>query len=241
MTETAANRREALRRGALAAGALAAGGLLRPALALAAQSPDDEDLRDFLVEAIGLEQVTVLAYADAADADPKSKQLYERFRDQEQAHANALRQAIDELGFDAPDAPNDATDTGVFDGIDGLDDEAAAKLKDQLGEVGKAKTPTDYLNVINRLESAQLEYYVANGPALDSADLSTTATEIAGCQGQHQVVLSGPGKPRGIAATVGAIGLSARQAAAEATSTASAGSTTSTTSTTSTSTDTTSP
>ena len=40
---------------------------LRPALA-AAQRADDEDLRDFLVEAIGLEQVTVLAYATAADA-----------------------------------------------------------------------------------------------------------------------------------------------------------------------------
>ena len=49
---------------------------------------EDDDLRDFLAEAIGLEQITVLAYATAAEqADPSGRQLLEDFRDQEQAHA----------------------------------------------------------------------------------------------------------------------------------------------------------
>ena len=72
MSAEASSRREALRRGAMAAGAIAAGGLLRAAPA-SAQAPDDEDLRDFLVEAIGLEQVTVLAYSSASDAAPRQR------------------------------------------------------------------------------------------------------------------------------------------------------------------------
>jgi len=192
MSAEASSRREALRRGALAAGAVAAGGLLRAAPA-AAQSPDDEDLRDFLVEAIGLEQVTVLAYSSASDAAKSSadKQTYERFRDQEQAHANALRSAIDELGFDAPDAPDSPTDTGVFDGVEGLADDAAQRLTDDLGKIADAKTPTEFLDLLTALEQEQLDLYVGSGPGLDSPDLSTSAVEIAGCQAQHLVVLGG--------------------------------------------------
>jgi len=190
MSADASSRREALRRGALAAGALAAGGLLR-ATPAAAQSPDDEDLRDFLVEAIGLEQVAVLAYSSAADAAKSAddKDTYERFRDQEQAHANALRSAIDELGFDPPDAPDSPTDTGVFDNVEGLSDEAAKRLTDDLGQIADARTPAQFLDLLTGLESAQIDLYVGQGPGLDSADLSTTAVEIAGCQGQHLVVL----------------------------------------------------
>ncbi len=192
MSAEASSRREALRRGAIAAGAVAAGGLLRAAPAVA-QSPDDEDLRDFLVEAIGLEQVTVLAYSNAADAakSPADKETYDRFRDQEQAHANALLSAIDELGFDPPEAPDSATDTGVFDDVEGLSTEAAKRLTDQLGKLADAKTPTQYLDLMTSLEQSQITLYVGQGPGLDSTDLSTTAAEIAGCQGQHLVVLGG--------------------------------------------------
>ncbi len=202
MSADPSSRREALRRGALAAGALAAGGLLR-ATPVVAQSPDDEDLRDFLVEAIGLEQVTVLAYSSASDAAKSNgdKQTYERFRDQEQAHANALRSAIDELGFDPPEAPDTPTDTGVFNDVEGLSDDAAKRLTDDLGRIADAKTPADFLKLLNELESQQLGLYVGRGPALDSPDLSTSSAEIAGCQGQHLVVLGQlDGKPPGQAA-----------------------------------------
>jgi rubrerythrin len=211
--ELAHSRREALRRGAVAAAALAATGLARPALA-AAQSTDDEDLRDFLVEAIGLEQVTVLAYSTAADATDEAalKATLERFRDQEQAHANALLSAIDEVGFDPPEAPDSPTDTGVFDDVDGLTDEAAGRLTDQLDQLQSAKTPNQYLDLLSSLETDQLTYYAESGPALDSSDLSTTSAEIAGCQAQHLVALGlQAGHSAGAAAT--AAGATAARAA----------------------------
>lgn len=187
------NRREALRRGAVAAGALAAAGLARPAIA-GAQSTTDDDLRDFLVEAIGLEQVTVLAYANAADAnasDADAKKQLDLFRDQEQAHASALRSAVDGIGFDGPDAPASAEDTGVFTDVEGLSGDAAAELTDFMDQLGKAKTPDQYLELLVELESKQIAYYVGEGPGLDSEDLSTTSAEIAGCQAAHLVVLRG--------------------------------------------------
>jgi rubrerythrin len=190
MTTGAASRRELLRRGAVGAGAIVAAGTLRPALA-GAQAADDEDLRDFLVEAIGLEQVTVLAYAGAADAAENGgdREQLEEFRDQEQAHANALRSAIDELGFDPPEPADSPADTGVFDDVEGLSDDARTRLTDQLADIEAAKSARDFLRVLLALENAQLELYAGRGPELDSPDLATTAAEIAGCQGQHLVVL----------------------------------------------------
>jgi hypothetical protein len=190
MTEAPHSRRDALHRAALAAGALAATGLVRPALA-AAQGSDDEDLRDFLVQAIALEDIAVLAYATAADqAGPDLKPDLQRFRDQEQAHANALNNAIDELGFDAPDPPDTPDDTGVYDDIDGLDEDAVKDLTDRLGEIGDAKGLDQLIDVLLSLEEEQLTYYGTEGPQLDSEDLGTTAASIAGCQAQHLVVLN---------------------------------------------------
>ena len=135
----------------------------------------------------------MLAYASAADAADSGgdRQRLEDFRDQEQAHANALRSAIDEIGFDPPEAPDSPTDTGVFDDVDGLDTETADRLKGRLGDVGKARTPDQFVTLLTDLETDQLTLYAGQGPALDSADLATTAAEIAGCQGQHLVVLGG--------------------------------------------------
>jgi hypothetical protein len=214
VSETAHSRRETIRRAALAAGALA---LAHPALA-AAQAGDDEDLRDFLVEAIGLEQVTVLAYATAADdAGADLKSTLEGFRDQEQAHANALRSAIDELGFDPPEPPDSPTDTGVFDGVEGLDEEAAGRLTKQLGMIGDAKGLDQLLDQLLALETEQLTYYVTEGPGLDSSDLATTSASIAGCQAQHLIVLNDRvGHPP--AATATAVAETASEAAADATS-----------------------
>jgi rubrerythrin len=189
MSELGHNRREALRRGAIAAGALAAGGLLRPALA-SAQGTENEDLRDFLAEAIGLEQITVLAYATAAEqADPDGRQLLEDFRDQEQAHATALRSALDSLGYDPPDAPDTPEDDGVFDDIDGLDEDTATELKELLASIGDTNGADGFLELLADLESRQISYYVAEAPGLDSYDLATTSAEIAGCQAAHLVVL----------------------------------------------------
>jgi rubrerythrin len=203
VTHAPASRRELLRRAALAAGTLAGAGMLRPALA-GAQSTTDEDLRDFLVEAIGLEQVTVLAYSNAAEtakAGPE-RERFEEFRDHEQAHANALRSAIDELGYDPPEAPDSPTDTGVFDDVDGLDAEQADRLKQRLADIEGAKSADDFSSLLRQLEDEQIDLYVGQGPGLDSADLAVTAAEIAGCQAQHLFVLGTlAGAPPGRAAT----------------------------------------
>lgn len=185
------SRRDALRTAALGVGALAAAGLVRPALA-GAQSPEDEDLRDFLVEAISLEQLAVLAYATAArDGDTEIGPTLEIFRDQEQAHANALRQALDTLAFDLPDAPDSATDTGAFEDVEGLDTAVSERLLDLLGELGGLSSPRQFLDYLARLEDEQIRYYTSEGAVVDSIDLTTTSAEIAGCQAQHTVVLNG--------------------------------------------------
>jgi rubrerythrin len=190
VTDAADSRRELLRRGAIASAALVATGALRPALA-GAQSTTDEDLRDFLNQAIALEQVTVLAYARAADAaEAGDRQELEDFRGQEQAHANALRSAIDELGFDPPEPPDSPTDTGVFDDVEGLDEHAVERLTGLLGDLEGAKTPAEYRNLLITLEGEQVRLYLDGAPPLDSADLATTAAEIAGCQAQHLYVLN---------------------------------------------------
>jgi Ferritin-like domain len=195
VNEAESSRREALRRGAIVAGGLAAAGALRPAFAVA-QSTADDDLRDFLQQAIGLEQITVLAYSTAADSgDPKLKSAMEDFRDQEQAHASALRSALDELGFDPPDAPDSPSDGAVFDDVEGLDSDSspytAQDLKDLLSDLDGLKGAKEYLDYLVKLEEAQIGYYVGEAPGLDSVDLATTGAEIAGCQAEHLIVLHG--------------------------------------------------
>jgi hypothetical protein len=217
VTDIVHSRREAVRRATLAAGALAATGFVRPAIA-AAQTSDDEDLRDFLVQAIGLEDVTVLAYTTAVEqAGPDLKPDLERFRDQEQAHSNALNKAIDELGFDAPDAPDTPADTGVYDDIDGLDDDAVKRLSDRLGEIADAEGLDQLIGLLMELENEQLTYYGTEGPQLDSEDLATTAASIAGCQAQHLVVMRGAtGLPGDVAARVARTASDAADAATAA-------------------------
>jgi rubrerythrin len=191
MTSRPYSRRNALGRAGLAAAALAAAGVLRPGAAQAQTS--DETLRDFLAEAIALEQIAALAYALAADdnAGTELKRLFELFRDQEQAHANALRSAIDDLGYDAPEPPDTPTDSGVFDDVDGIDDETATRLSDLLQGLDGLKGPDQRLDHLFELEQAQLSFYIAEGPDVESADLSATSAEIAGCQAQHIYVLRG--------------------------------------------------
>ena len=188
---SASSRREALRTATFAAGALAAGGLLRPVTA-GAQDTEQEDLRDFLVEAIALEQIAALAYETAAEAsgvEPDLRGSLTRLRDQEQAHAVALRSALDSLGYDLPDPPDSPEDTGVLDDVEGLDEEAATRLKATLGDLGDVTKPEDYLEYLIRLEQEQIGLYVSSAPPLPSEDLQTTCAQIVGNQAQHLVIL----------------------------------------------------
>jgi rubrerythrin len=187
----ARTRREALRIAALGAGAVAGAGLLRP-VAARAQSTVDENLRDFLAPTIALEQIAVFAY-DAAlgsrEVSDAEARVFERFRDQEQAHADALRQALDSIGFDAPEAPDSAADSGVFEGVDGIDDARARQLADTLAEVGELQSVNDFLGYLAGLERQEIGAYAEAAPTLDSEDLATTSAEIAASQAQHLIVL----------------------------------------------------
>lgn len=189
--EAAPTRREALRVAALGAGAVAGAGLLRPLSALA-QSTADEELRDFLAPTIALEQIAVFAYdraLDAKDASPDETTIFERFRDQEQAHADALRQALDLIGFDAPDAPESPDDSGVFDDVDGIDSARARQLSATLADIGDLSTVKDFLDYLDELEQQEIGVYTEAAPTLDSEDLATTSAEIAANQAQHLIVL----------------------------------------------------
>jgi hypothetical protein len=168
-----ATRREALHLAGLGLGGAAVPALFGPSLARA-QSSDDEDLRDFLEPAIELEQATALAYeraAEAKDTDAELKRSFELFQEHEQAHATALRSALDSLGFDLPD---ELTDPAGSDHLDGL---------------GDLRSSNDYLAFLVDLEQEQVRYYASDAPPLDSEDLIRTSAEILGCQAQHVVVL----------------------------------------------------
>jgi rubrerythrin len=172
-------RRDALRLAGLGAGTLALPALLRPATAHG-QSEDDDALGDFLESdddrpgAIELEEATALAYEQAAkakDLDAGLKRNFELFRQHEQAHATALRQALDSLGFDLPDEIVDPSDSELLQGIERLE------------------TPNEFLAFLVGLEQDQVSYYAEDAPELDSEDMRRTAAEILGCQAQHLVVL----------------------------------------------------
>ena len=191
MTEPTTSRREALRAAAIGAGLVAAGGLVRP-VAATAQSTDDEDLRDFLAEAIALEQIGVLAYALASESkgvDARTGRLFERLRDQDQAHANAFRQAIDSLGFDASDAPADPGDSAVYDDAEGIDDELAKDLSALLARLADPEDRGEWLGLLLEIEQREIRFYLARAPALDSTDLAITSAEIAANQAQHMIAL----------------------------------------------------
>ncbi len=187
----AISRRDALRRAALTTGALTTAGLLAPALARA-QSDDEVALRDFLAEAIGLSQIALLAYANALDQPTVKDALrteLERLRDQDQAHANALRKALDSLGYDPPDAPDSPDDAGVFDDVEGIDGETATELKERLAELGDVAGANERIDAIVALERAQIDFYAASAPGLPGEDLAITSAEIVGSLSQHVLAL----------------------------------------------------
>jgi rubrerythrin len=192
MSGAGSSRRDALRAATLAAGALTFGGLVRPLAATAQSTTEIEDLRDFLAVAVAREQISALAYTTAADANGTSaamRSVLERFRDQQQAHVNALASALDLLGYDGPEAPDDPEDSGVFDEVDGIDEEDATELTDLLGQLADPRNSEEFLELLIEIEQGLISFYVEGAPALDSEDMRMTCAEIAANEAQHLVVL----------------------------------------------------
>ncbi|HSI81149.1 MAG TPA: ferritin-like domain-containing protein [Solirubrobacterales bacterium] len=189
---TAATRRAALRRWMLAAGALATPVLLRPPVASAQDDEDPAVLEEFLVEAIVLEQITVLAYATAGgelEDDRRLARTLERFERQEQIHAKALRSALDSIGVELPDAPASPDDVQAIEDAGAIDDERAEELTGLLGELDGLTGRDELLEHLIRLEEEQLRYFLDQAPTLEAEDILRTGVEIAACQAQHIVVL----------------------------------------------------
>jgi hypothetical protein len=141
---------------------------------------------------VAREQILALAYAEAGQApggDDAVERTLTRFREQTQAHVNALTSALESIGFDAPDTPSDPADDGVFDGVDGIDSDTATELGDLLARVGEPNGINGFLPLLIELELDEIRFYVDRASTLDSEDLRSTCAEIAASQAQHLVVL----------------------------------------------------
>lgn len=163
-------RREALGRGLVLGGAAFGAGAL-PALARAttAFAAADDDAK-ILATAIGLEQTAVLTYATAASSGllgPRLALVARRFRDQEQAHADALTAALRQLGGSPPAPPRPSE-------VKGLD---RLRTREQV-----------LLFAVNLELAAVAAYYEAHQRLADPALLHTGA-QIMANEGQHLVVL----------------------------------------------------
>jgi hypothetical protein len=189
------SRRETVRRAAVGAAALATMPALLSPRSARAQDTDEEALRDFLEEAIALEQAAALAYSGAVDRaaggaggrlDPRLGPELEQFNTYAVNHATAWREAIDQLGFDAPPAPESAEDTEAFEA---LDDSRARELAELLAAAERAQDREQLIEALIALEEDVLRFYLDSAPTLDSEDLATTSAEVAGCAAQELAVL----------------------------------------------------
>ena len=128
-----------------------------------------------LARAIGLEQVTVLAYDTAIEGGLLSPALLEvarTLRAHEQAHADTLTTALTDLGGTPPPAPQGVADV----------DKVAKGLSD-------AKTQADVVTFAIELETAVVAAYLDAHRELVEAKLLQTGASIMASEGQHLVVL----------------------------------------------------
>ena len=169
------DRRELLKRGFGLGGAAIAASSIPLLLSIRnafAQAGDDGAI---LQNAITLEQVAVIAYGAAIDGGLLSaavEQVARRFRDHEQAHADALTTALTDLGGTPAAKPSGVKDVDKV--VKGLAD---------------VKSQADIANFAIELETATVAaYYDAHRRLIDAKLLQTGASIMAN-EGQHLVVL----------------------------------------------------
>jgi rubrerythrin len=169
------DRRDLLRRG-LAVGGMTLAASSIPVLlgvrnAFAQASGDAE----ILESAIGLEQVAVFAYGAALDGgllDRGFTRLATTFRDQEQAHADALISALGDLNGRPPAKPRSVAD-----------------VDDVLKGLGDVRSQRDVAEFAVALETAAVAAYHDAQRKLGDAKLLQAAASIMANEGQHLVVL----------------------------------------------------
>ena len=164
------SRREATRRGLVAGGALVAVAAVSPLLPVRAALARAGEDRAVLEAAIGLEQTAMVAYDTASEGrllDRRTTELAKLFRDQEQAHADALAAALKGLGGTAPPMP-------APEEIDGL-----ARVETQRG----------FARFAMRLEREAVAAYYDAQCTLGDPELLSLAARIMANEGQHLAML----------------------------------------------------
>ena len=168
------SRRDLIRKGLGFGGAVVAASsiplLLSVRNAFAAGNGD----ADILEQAIGLENIAVLAYDTAIDSGLLSQgftRVARRFRDHEQEHADALSTALMDLGGTPPEKPTVKDIDAVVKGIRDV------------------KSQGDIVDFAIELEMAAVAaYYDAHRKLVDAKLLQTGASIMAN-EAQHLVVL----------------------------------------------------
>ena len=168
------DRRDLIRRGIAVGGAVVAASSI-PLLwsvrnAFAAGGSDG----DIVASAITLERIAVLAYGAALGSKLLTADVAKvarRFRDHEQAHADVLVTALQDLGGTPPAEPQVADVDDVVKGIDDVMSQA------------------DVVNFAIELELAAVAAYHDAHAKLVDAKLLQTGASIMANEGQHLVVL----------------------------------------------------
>lgn len=175
VAEWEADRRDLMRRGVALGGALVGASAIPLLLGVRnafAQANTDGEI---LASAVGLEQVAVFAYQAAVDSkllDKDSQRVAQKFRDQEQEHADGLTAALKAAGGSPPAKPKSVADVD--------------KVLKGLGDV---KNANDILAFAIELETAAVAAYYDAHQKLQDAQLLQTGAAIMANEGQHLVVL----------------------------------------------------
>jgi rubrerythrin len=170
IAEYEATRRQAVKRGLVGGGAAIAASAIPILLGVRKAFAQAEDDAKIVEGAVRLEQIAVVAYDTAYNGNLLTKPVADvakLFRDQEQEHADALTQALQDLGGTAPEPPRPQE-------VEGL---------------SSAKSQAQILSFAIDLENMAIQAYVDAHRKLQSPDLLKTGSQIISNEGQHLVVL----------------------------------------------------
>ena len=133
----------------------------------------------------------MLAYstaADAARAEPPTRTPSSAFATRSRRTRTRCGSAIDELGFDPPEAPDSPTDTGVFDDVEGLDRRGGQAAHRRARQARRREDADSVPRPSDRARDAQLASTSAGAEARQRGPLDHRGRDRR-LPGQHLVVL----------------------------------------------------
>lgn len=177
-----ASRRDLLRRGLAWGGATLAASSIPSLLNARDAFAEADDEAGILKAAIGLEEVAVFAYTKAGHSgllDPAFLSVAKLFAGHEEAHRDALKIALEQVGGGPPPAaPMRTGDTKL------------------LAPLAKAKTQAAIATYAIELETTAVGAYYDANLKLQSSRILKTCAQVMANEGQHLAVLRGlTGRP----------------------------------------------